>query len=112
MLADWLYLNGARYVYERPYVVEVSDETHSQCPSGFCYPDIGVWHEHLAVGRDGKPAAEFAGYAEGIAWKRHLHAQHGTRLIETMWAGDDGCSTTAWSSAQQAGIASAHANER
>lgn len=87
MIADWLYLNGVRYEYERPYVVEVSDETHSQYRPDFYYPDIDAWHEHWAVGRDGTPPAEFEGYAEGMAWKRQLHTQHRTTLIETTWAG-------------------------
>ena len=86
MIANFLYLNGVDYVYERPYDVDVSDSTHSQYRPDFFYPGVGVWHEHWALGRDGKPPPEFEGYAESMAWKRQVHAQHGTRLLESTWA--------------------------
>jgi DNA helicase IV len=86
LIANFLYLNGVDYVYERPYHVDVSDTTHSQYRPDFYYPGIDVWHEHWALGRDGKPPPEFQGYAEGMAWKRRVHAQHGTTLVESTWA--------------------------
>jgi DNA helicase-4 len=86
MIANFLYLNGVDYVYERPYDVDVSDSTHSQYRPDFFYPGVDVWHEHWALGRDGKPPPEFEGYAESMAWKRQVHAQHGTRLLESTWA--------------------------
>lgn len=52
----------------------------------FYYPDIEVWHEHWALGRDGRPPASFQGYAEDMAWKRRVHAEHGTTLVESTWA--------------------------
>ena len=86
MIANFLYMNGVNYVYERPYDIDVSDATHSQYRPDFFYPDIGVWHEHWALDRNGDPPAEFTGYSEGIAWKRDIHATHGTTLVETTWA--------------------------
>ena len=86
MIANFLYLNGVSYIYERPYDVQVADATHSQYRPDFYYPSIGVWHEHWALDRNGDPPAEFNGYAQGMAWKRGVHAQHGTTLIETTWA--------------------------
>lgn len=86
LIANFLYLNGVDYVYERPYGVDVSDSTHSQYRPDFFYPGVDVWHEHWALGRDGKPPPEFEGYAEGMVWKRRVHAQHGTRLVESTWA--------------------------
>jgi DNA helicase IV len=86
LIANFLYLNGVDYVYERPYDVDVSDATHSQYRPDFYYPGIDVWHEHWAVGRDGKPPREFKGYAERMAWKRGVHAHYGTTLVESTWA--------------------------
>jgi DNA helicase IV len=86
LIANFLYVNGIGYVYERPYDVDVSDSTHSQYRPDFYYPDIDVWHEHWALDRDGKPPPEFHGYAEGMAWKRAVHAKHGTTLVESAWA--------------------------
>ena len=38
LIADFLYLNGVDYVYERPYDVDVSDGAHSQYRPDFHYP--------------------------------------------------------------------------
>jgi DNA helicase-4 len=86
LIANFLYLNGVDYVYERPYDAQVADATHSQYRPDFYYPEIGVWHEHWALDRDGKPPAEFQGYEDAMAWKRRLHAEHGTTLVESTWA--------------------------
>lgn len=86
MLADWLYLNGVSYEYERPYAHPVADAGHSQYRPDFYYPDIDVWHEHWALGSDGKPPASFTGYSEGMRWKKSIHQRYGTTLFETTWA--------------------------
>jgi DNA helicase-4 len=86
LIADWLFINGVDYRYEQPYAHEVADETHSQYRPDFFYPDIDVWHEHWALGRDGRPPAEFVGYAESMAWKKDTHRRYGTALLETTWA--------------------------
>ena len=87
LIADFLYLNGVTYDYERPYVHDVADATHSQYRPDFYYPAIDVWHEHWALNRDGQPPASFRGYAQSMAWKRRIHAQNKTTLIETTFAG-------------------------
>ncbi|HVA05449.1 MAG TPA: UvrD-helicase domain-containing protein [Acidimicrobiales bacterium] len=95
LIANFLFLNGVDYVYERPYDVQVADAAHSQYRPDFYYPDIGVWHEHWALDRDGEPPTAFLGYAQDMAWKRRVHAQYGTTLIESTWAEvmfDDGLS--------------------
>ena len=87
MIADWLYLNGVRLRVRAAATSSTSrTQTHSQyrptstTPTSTCGTSTG------RVDRDGKPPAEFEGYAEGMAWKRQLHAQHRTTLIETTWA--------------------------
>lgn len=85
LIADWLFINGVNYRYEHPYTHDVADQTHSQYRPDFFYPDVDVWHEHWALGRDGSPPAEFVGYAESMAWKKATHRQFGTTLIETTW---------------------------
>ena len=86
LIANFLYLHGVDYVYERPYDVDVADAAHSQYRPDFYYPAIGVWHEHWALDRDGKPPASFHGYASDMAWKRRLHAEKQTVLVESTWA--------------------------
>lgn len=83
MIADWLYLNGVDYRYEQPYCHDVADKDHSQYRPDFFYPGINVWHEHWALGADGAPPSSFAGYADGMRWKRSVHRHFGTPLIET-----------------------------
>ena len=89
LVANFLYLNGVNYEYERPYEVNsrsVANTARSQYRPDFYYPDIGAWHEHWALGRDGKPPAAFKGYADDMGWKRRVHAQNGTTLVESTWA--------------------------
>lgn len=83
MIANWLFLNGVRYEYERPYAHDVADAHHRQYQPDFYYPDIDVWHEHWALGSDGNPPPNFDGYAESVAWRRQTHTRYSTRLIET-----------------------------
>jgi DNA helicase-4 len=86
LIADWLFLNGVKYQYEKPYSADVATSTHSQYRPDFYYPDVDVWHEHWAIGYDGEPPASFVGYADSMRWKREVHAAQGTALIETEWA--------------------------
>lgn len=86
LIADWLYFHGVPYEYERPYRKDVANAEHGQYRPDFYYPTVQAWHEHWAIGHDGRPPVDFDGYAESMAWKRRLHAQHGTTLIETTWA--------------------------
>lgn len=87
VLADWLYLHGVRYEYERPYVHDTADPEHRQYHPDFYYPDIDVWHEHWGLDADGNPHPTWTDYAAGMAWKKQLHETHGTTLLETTWAG-------------------------
>lgn len=83
MIADWLFYQGVSYQYEGRYKVETASATHRQYVPDFYYPDIDVYHEHFALDARGQPPQDFAGYADGVRWKRSLHQQHGTTLWET-----------------------------
>ena len=87
LLADWLYLHHVPYEYERPYAHATADTAHRQYHPDFFYPSIDVWHEHWGLDAHGDPPPAWTGYRESIAWKRELHRQHGTTLLETTWAG-------------------------
>ncbi len=86
LIANWLYLNGVNYAYERKYVHRTEGPDHSQYTPDFYYPTADLWHEHWALDRNGNPPAEFHGYAESIEWKRETHKKFGTKLIESTWA--------------------------
>jgi DNA helicase-4 len=87
LICNWLFYNGVRYEYERDYELDTAGAEHGQYRPDFYYPEVGVYHEHWALGPDGRPPPHFAGYAEAMQWKRDLHAEAGTTLLETTSAG-------------------------
>ncbi|PWB97132.1 DNA helicase UvrD [Salinibacterium hongtaonis] len=86
MIADWLFYNGVTYEYERRYEIDTADAERRQYQPDFFYPDIDAYHEHFALDEQGQAPADFIGYMDGVAWKRRLHAEHDTELIETTMA--------------------------
>ncbi|WOB11331.1 UvrD-helicase domain-containing protein [Piscinibacter gummiphilus] len=91
VIANWLFYNGVRYLYEAPYRVDTADASHRQYQPDFYLPDADAYLEHWALDANGEPPSEFVGYKEGMTWKKQLHALHGTRLLETtmadLWSG-------------------------
>nr|WP_272943991.1 UvrD-helicase domain-containing protein [Serinicoccus marinus] len=85
-VANFLYLHGVSYEYERPYTYDTADAEHRQYHPDFYYPDIDVWHEHWGLDADGNPRPGWTDYLDGMERKRQLHRQHGTTLVETTWA--------------------------
>ncbi len=85
-IADWLFYNGVPYVYEKEYEHDTADAKHRQYRPDFFLPSVGAYLEHWALDDKGNPPAEFEGYTEGMRWKRTLHAQHETVLLETTFA--------------------------
>jgi DNA helicase-4 len=83
MIANWLYLHGVSYQYECDYKVKTANALHRQYKPDFYYPEIDVWHEHWALDQNGNPPVDFIGYLEEIKWKRKLHSDNKTKLIET-----------------------------
>ena len=86
LIADFLYLNGVEFEYERTYDYSTADADHSKYQPDFYYPAIDVWHEHWALDQNGQPPTDFSDYAKGMTWKRRVHAEHGTKLVESTWA--------------------------
>lgn len=84
-IADWLWLNGIEYEYERDYPIDTRTSTRRQYKPDFHYPKIEAWHEHWALGRNGAPPDKpgWEHYSEDMAWKMRLHAKHGSDLIQT-----------------------------
>ncbi|MDN2677674.1 UvrD-helicase domain-containing protein [Janthinobacterium sp. SUN033] len=83
MIADWLFYNGVDYRYEQPYEHDTATESHRQYNPDFYYADVDLYHEHFAFDQNGAPPPQFKGYMDGVKWKRGLHKQHKTALIET-----------------------------
>jgi len=83
-IANWLFLQGIEYQYEGKYKHLTATETHRQYKPDFYLPDIDCYLEHFAVGADGHAVRAFGPeYAEGMDWKRKMHRDKATTLIET-----------------------------
>ncbi|WNF11721.1 UvrD-helicase domain-containing protein [Stenotrophomonas geniculata] len=82
-ISDWLFYNGVKYEYERPYEHDTADHQFRQYFPDFYYPDIQLYHEHFALNGRGEAPKQFKDYLAGVKWKRELHAKLGTALFET-----------------------------
>lgn len=81
-IANFLFYRGVNYQYEPAYKHDTATEKHRQYCPDFYYPEIDLYHEHFALDRHGRSSYGDE-YAEGVAWKRQLHAEKGTHLFET-----------------------------
>ena len=84
-IANFLYLNGLSYEYEAPYKHDTATSEKRQYQPDFFLPDHGIYIEHFGLNAEGKTASSVDGneYRRGMDWKRQVHAEHGTVLIET-----------------------------
>lgn len=87
LIANWLFYNGVNYRYEEPYKIDTADASYRQYRPDFYFPDVDAYLEHWALDQHGKAPKDFAGYKESMIWKKNVHAQHGTKLLETTTAG-------------------------
>lgn len=83
LIANWLFFHGVEYQYEPPYKHTTATADKTQYHPDFYYPKVDLYHEHFALDQHGNPPRHFTGYAEGVKWKRALHAEKETELFET-----------------------------
>ena len=76
-------LYGVTYEYERAYEHDTADQYHRQYFPDFYYPDAKLYHEHFALNEKGEAPPDFKDYLQGVEWKRKIHVEMGTDLIET-----------------------------
>jgi len=84
-IANFLYVNGVEYEYEKDYEVETSTRKHRQYKPDFYLPEYGLYIEHFALNKEGIPPnfIDKDEYLQGLEWKRQLHESNQTKLIET-----------------------------
>ena len=84
-IANFLYLNGVRYEYEARYEHDTATSQRGQYKPDFHLPDAGIYIEHFALNASGNtpPFIDREEYLTSMEWKRRLHAERGTILIET-----------------------------
>lgn len=84
-IANWLYLHGIAYEYERAYEHDTATIQHRQYHPDFHLTDYGIYLEHFGVNRAGETASwvKRSAYLAEMAWKREVHQRFGTALVET-----------------------------
>ena len=86
-IANFLFLNGVKYEYERLYPFESDDPSRKAYRPDFYLPDYDLYLEHFGINREGKlpwlSPVEEQKYLDSMKWKRAFHAQNGTTLLET-----------------------------
>lgn len=87
MIANYLYLNGIQYEYERLYPFKSDDAFRKQYRPDFYLPEYDLYLEHFGVDEKGNAPylskIEEQKYREGMVWKRGFHQSNGTVLLET-----------------------------
>ena len=82
-IANYLTEHGVEFRYEEPYEMPTATRRHRQYQPDFFLPGHGIYIEHFALDQDGRPPPGWSGYAEGVEWKRRIHSQRGSTLVET-----------------------------
>lgn len=90
-IANFLAQHGIRYHYEAPYEIDTRSEEYGQYKPDFFLPDYGIYIEYFGIDRNGNVPSYFSGkdnksatevYQDGIKWKRQIHKENGTKLVE------------------------------
>ena len=85
LIANFLYLNGVPYEYERPYEHDTATATKAQYKPDFHLTEAGIYIEHFALSAADQtpPFIDRDKYLEDRKWKLDLHAACGTTLVQT-----------------------------
>ena len=92
-ISNWLYRNGIEFEYEPIYEHDLPADARSAYKPDFRLTESGVYIEHFGVresrGADGStilttaPYVDTERYLEEMQWKRQVHRDNATTLIET-----------------------------
>lgn len=90
-IANFLWQNQVVFEYERPYHFSTATEEFRQYQPDFYLPEYDVYIEYFGINRQGRVSDAFLGkngktasqlYSEGMRWKRRIHKEHNTKLVE------------------------------
>ena len=87
IIANHLFRMGVEYQYEKAYEHKTRTIEYTQYKPDFYLPDYGIYIEHFGIARDGStaPYIDMDLYHQGMDWKRQLHENNNTILIETFF---------------------------
>ena len=89
-IANFLTENSVEFRYEAPYEIETSTSQHRQYHPDFHIPQGNIYIEHFAINQEGQAPPGWDRYLPDMEWKRQVHAQHQTTLVETYsWQRED-----------------------
>ena len=85
VIANFLLLGGIAYDYGGPYEQDIETPDGRPYQPDFFLSDHGVYIEHFDMDAEGMPPPfiDAERFRQGMEWKRRVHADHGTSLIET-----------------------------
>ena len=90
-IANFLMQNGIAYEYEKEYPVDTRTSEYGQYHPDFYLPEEDLYIEYFGINRNGEVPSWFSGkgektakelYQDGMKWKRQLHKEQGSQLIE------------------------------
>lgn len=90
-IANFLFENGIKYLYEPSYKIDTRDEKYGQYYPDFYLPEYDIYIEYFGVNRslevpeyftDAHGMSAQEAYRESMRWKKELHKQNHTKLIE------------------------------
>ncbi len=90
-IANFLFQNGIKYMYEAEYPIDTRTGEYGQYYPDFYLPDYGIYIEYFGINKDGNVPAWFSSghgmtasesYRASMDWKRALHKENGTVMIE------------------------------
>ena len=84
-IANFLYLHGVAYEYEAVYEHDLATPEKRPYKPDFHITNHSIYIEHFGIDADGRtaPFVDQERYRQDMEWKRAVHAEHGTVLIET-----------------------------
>ncbi len=85
VVADFLFVNGIEYQYEAPYKYDTASADKTQYQPDFYLPEYDIYIEHFGINQNGKtaPFVDQFKYEIDMNWKRQLHKENQTTLVET-----------------------------
>lgn len=91
-IANFLFYNGVNFEYEKRYPHEPK-----RYQPDFFLTDYNIWLEHFGIDRNGNtaPYINRKAYQCEMEWKRAIHTQNNTKLLETYsWQKSEGILTS------------------
>ncbi|QBP43185.1 UvrD-helicase domain-containing protein [Paenisporosarcina antarctica] len=87
IIANFLYLNGIEYEYEKIYPYPSPDPYRKRYQPDFYLLEYDIYLEHFGISENNRTpwlsSIEEDKYLEGMKWKREFHASNQTKLLET-----------------------------